>query len=78
MAFPTHSTCLHNLFPIKTKCDHGIVLTLIFAGAFLPPFDLWLPPGSQSEALRRKHKHLYHDGPSPGVNSEEKEVLSAQ
>lgn len=37
-----------------------------------PPFDLWLPPESQTGVLREKHKHHYHDGPSPGLNFEEK------
>lgn len=74
MAFPTHS----NLFPIKAKCDQGTVIMFAFAGAFLPPFDLWLPPESQAGASREKHKHHYHDGSSPGVNLKEKELLSSQ
>lgn len=67
--FPTRPRRPRNLFPIYSRarsrdCHHAPLLL-----PPLPPsFDLRLPPGSQSGASGEKHKHHYHDGPSPGVN----------
>lgn len=67
--FPTRPRRPRNLFPIYSRarsrdCHHAPLLL-----PPLPPsFDLRLPPGRQSGASGEKHKHHYHDGPSPGVN----------